>query len=199
MGKSKRHSRTAPVVVAAPSAFPDPYTNNYNPRVNTITHMKNNRKSDITKQNNTSEKSEKEGKLIKMKKELISSETELDFDKIFKEVKSMGSTQFTGYQKKIHKEEVHTAMTGLKKKRQSIPKNILFGMIEKNNKRENKREKEEKDAGIVSDFNGRRKRKREENDRDFTKKSKKMNSLHGPSPNSVGFMKKGVLRLKEKF
>ena len=71
-------------------------------------------------------------------------------------------------------------------------------MIDKTKRRADKREKEERDAGIVSDFSGRKKRKKEADEREFTKKSKKHASLHGPSP-SIGFMRKGVLKLKEKF
>ncbi|GMI57344.1 hypothetical protein ScalyP_jg10479 [Parmales sp. scaly parma] len=119
---------------------------------------------------------------------------------MFKEVKSVGSQQFTGYEKKLHKESEYQKLTGLTKKRQSVPRNILFGMVNKQKKRAEKGEREDREGGVVSHKSGGAKRKKkEEEERQFTKKSKKHNLLNGPSPNSIGFMSGGVLKLKKAF
>ena len=119
MGKKRklsRVSRAVPEVVTAPSAFPDPYTSGYTPRIDNgrgSSGAAKNGYGDVARTGSSNSSREKE--FIKMKKTLMEGETDLDFDKMFKEVKSVGSSQFTGYQKKLHKEAEYREITGMKK------------------------------------------------------------------------------------
>ena len=87
--------------------------------------------------------------MTKYKKMSKTLKTSADFDEIFKEVQSEGSKQFTGYARKLYKEDEHLKKVGIRLKRQKIPRNILSGMIEKERKRGEKEMREAKEAGIV--------------------------------------------------
>jgi len=113
----------------------------------------------------------------------------LDFYDTVKEVRSLGSTGFTGKQKGKHHDEQYKLLTGREKKKHQIPLPILRGMKKKAAQREARQLQEAKDAGIVLPTTA-----------TTSKKKKKLDAtsrVHGPSP-SIGFMSKGVFRVSEK-
>eukprot|EP00519_Triparma_laevis_P000694 CAMPEP_0182504138 /NCGR_PEP_ID=MMETSP1321-20130603/16674_1 /TAXON_ID=91990 /ORGANISM="Bolidomonas sp., Strain RCC1657" /LENGTH=165 /DNA_ID=CAMNT_0024709427 /DNA_START=25 /DNA_END=519 /DNA_ORIENTATION=+ len=97
-----------------------------------------------------------------------------DFNKMFKEVQTKGQQQFTGYAKKLYKEEDYEKKTGKKLKRQSVPRNILAGMIKKQAGKEEKAERIAREAGIVTAKKKKGKRK------SYSEASRKDSQVAGP-------------------
>jgi hypothetical protein len=148
----------------------------------------------------------------------------LDVQETIREVHKFGATGFTDkQQKKAHKNDEYEKLTGRTVKRQKIPTKILVGMRKKAMKREEREKREMRESGVVSHTTSgtssslTNKKKKRDNKRD--KKSsdnvgvgprgvfgsnrarnkgerRKMSSRSfGPSPD-VGFMLKGVLKVK---
>ena len=114
---------------------------------------------------------------------------ELDFQQISKEVRELGSTTFTGYDKKVFHERKYEEVTGLKKKREKIPIKILRGKKAKYAAKINKIEAEAKEAGIILATKKKEKR-------NFSLEKRKAERSAGPAP-SIGFMMKGTYRVRD--
>ena len=148
---------------------------------------------------------------------------ELDVQETIREVHKFGAEGFTGTQKKTHQNAEYERLTGRVAKRQKIPTKILVGMRQKAMKREERQKQELKESGVVSHHtNGsssqgssKKKKKRDKkpsederaggvvrgafgsNKARNTGDRRKMSSRSfGPAPD-VGFMKKGMLRVKQ--
>ena len=129
---------------------------------------------------------------------------ELDVQETIREIHKFGATGFTGNQQKEHEASEYERITGRQQKRQKIPTKILVGMRKKALKREEKRVAEMKESGVVT-----HQRKKEElrpgeirgvfgakNSKKRGDRRSMRSSSFGPAP-SNGFMKKGMLRVKE--
>lgn len=119
-----------------------------------------------------------------------SKNNEIDFLEASREIHELGSTQFTGYQLKLHKEADYKEITGRTKKREKVPLNILRGMKEKTAQKQKKIEDEAKEAGIIMAT------KKKDKKKTFSEKNRRDTNLFGPSP-SIGFMKKGIYKYKK--
>lgn len=148
---------------------------------------------------------------------------ELDVQQTIREIHKFGATGFQGSQKKTHDKAEYEWLTGRTQKRQKIPTKILVGMRQKALKREERQKKELKESGVVSHHQvnnnksssskARNKKRRGDDEPKAgpgvvqgvfgsnSRKNKKGNrrsmdaGSFGPAPD-VGFMKKGVLRVK---
>lgn len=146
---------------------------------------------------------------------------ELDVQQTIREIHKFGATGFQGSQKKTHDKAEYEWLTGRTQKRQKVPTKILVGMRQKALKREERQKKELKESGVVSHHQvnnksssakARNKKRREDEPKagpgvvqgvfgSNSRKNKKGNrrsmdaGSFGPAPD-VGFMKKGVLRVK---
>lgn len=109
----------------------------------------------------------------------------VDFQDAYQDVYKLGSTQFTGKQKKQHKEQEYKELTGREMEKEKVPWKIARGIKAKAMKREKRLLEEAKDAGLVLPT-----KKKEENKR-YSKQNRRDTKLFGPAP-SIGFMKKGT-------
>jgi hypothetical protein len=144
---------------------------------------------------------------------------ELDVQQTIREVHKFGASGFQGSQKKIHQNAEYEWLTGRAQKRQKIPTKILVGMRQKALKREERQMKELQESGVVShqfinksSANGKKRKKKRRDDETqgpgvqgvfgSNNRSKKGNRRtmdsrsFGPAPD-VGFMRKGMLRVKQ--
>mmetsp|Transcript_7615 Transcript_7615/g.9505 ORF Transcript_7615/g.9505 Transcript_7615/m.9505 type:complete len:191 (+) Transcript_7615:89-661(+) len=115
---------------------------------------------------------------------------DIDFDETVKEIKTLGSTQFTGKQKRKYEKEQYEELTGRTKKKQKVPLNIVRGIKKKAAIRERRLEQENKDAGIVTATTNKKKTKR-----GYSEQNRRDNRVHGPAP-TIGFTKKGILSVR---
>lgn len=144
----------------------------------------------------------------------------LDVQETIREIHKFGSEGFTGVQKKSHTNSEYEWLTGRTAKRQKIPTKIVVGMRRKAMKREERAKQELKDSGVVSHHppaSNQGKKKKKKNDKDKSEEvlggglngvfgsnrarnkgeRRKMSSRSfGPSPD-VGFMMKGMLKVKQ--
>jgi hypothetical protein len=146
---------------------------------------------------------------------------ELDVQQTIREVHKFGATGFQGSQKKSHEKAEYEWLTGRVQKRQKIPTKILVGMRQKAMKREERQKKELQESGVVShqaanksSTNKVKKKKNRRGDEpqagpgvvqgvfgsNSRKKKGNRRSMNpgsfGPAPD-VGFMRKGMLRVKQ--
>jgi hypothetical protein len=144
---------------------------------------------------------------------------ELDVQQTIREVHKFGATGFQGSQKKSHEKAEYEWLTGRVQKRQKIPTKILVGMRQKAMKREERHKKELQESGVVSHKSGNKssankaKKKRRDDEpqpgpgvvqgvfgSNSRKKKGNRRSMNpgsfGPAPD-VGFMRKGMLRVKQ--
>ncbi|KAK1735512.1 hypothetical protein QTG54_013675 [Skeletonema marinoi] len=194
----KKRKREVKVVVC-PSAFPD-FT---------------------TVGGSTSRRQQKERGIIPQKDAKETDDgLELDVQQTIREIHKFGATGFQGSQKKTHEKAEYEWLTGRVQKRQKIPTKILVGMRQKALKREERQKKELQESGVVSHqvvnkSSAKAKKKRNNKDDEAkagpglvqgvfgsnSRKNKKGNrrsmdaGSFGPAPD-VGFMKKGMLRVK---
>mmetsp|Transcript_13704 Transcript_13704/g.23301 ORF Transcript_13704/g.23301 Transcript_13704/m.23301 type:complete len:222 (-) Transcript_13704:228-893(-) len=194
----KKRRRKVKVVVC-PSAFPD-FT---------------------TVGGSTSRRQQKERGIIPQKDAKETDDgLELDVQQTIREIHKFGATGFQGSQKKTHEKAEYEWLTGRVQKRQKIPTKILVGMRQKALKREERQKKELQESGVVSHqvvnkSSAKAKKKRNNKDDEAkagpglvqgvfgsnSRKNKKGNrrsmdaGSFGPAPD-VGFMKKGMLRVK---
>ena len=194
----KKRRREVKVVVC-PSAFPD-FT---------------------TVGGSTSRRQQKERGIIPQKDAKETDDgLELDVQQTIREIHKFGATGFQGSQKKTHEKAEYEWLTGRVQKRQKIPTKILVGMRQKALKREERQKKELQESGVVSHqvvnkSSAKAKKKRNNKDDEAkagpglvqgvfgsnSRKNKKGNrrsmdaGSFGPAPD-VGFMKKGMLRVK---
>lgn len=116
----------------------------------------------------------------------------LDWHDTVKEVRSYGATAFVGKQKRNFQDEQYKQLTGRDKKKQKVPLPIVRGIRKKAVARETRQIAEAKEAGIVLS-----KQQLQPASKQRNKGSSSRFNVHGPAP-SVGFMKRGVLRVKDK-
>eukprot|EP00560_Eucampia_antarctica_P008673 CAMPEP_0197825232 /NCGR_PEP_ID=MMETSP1437-20131217/2349_1 /TAXON_ID=49252 ORGANISM="Eucampia antarctica, Strain CCMP1452" /NCGR_SAMPLE_ID=MMETSP1437 /ASSEMBLY_ACC=CAM_ASM_001096 /LENGTH=188 /DNA_ID=CAMNT_0043425145 /DNA_START=74 /DNA_END=640 /DNA_ORIENTATION=+ len=117
----------------------------------------------------------------------------LDFDQAIGEIHALGSTQFTGKQKKAFEADQYKSLTGRDKKKQKTPQKVMRGIKKKAAQRNVRIVQEAKESGVVSHTlnNGMKKEKKR-----FSEKNRRDSWIHGPAP-SAGFMTKGVLNVKQ--
>merc|ERR1711957_1107962 len=125
-----------------------------------------------------------------------------------------GAEGFTGAQKKSHASSEYERVTGRVLKRHKMPTKIVVGMRQKALKREARAKQELKDSGVVSHHTSISKGKKREK-KEKVKQGGQLNGVFGsnkarnkgerrkmsarsfgPSPD-VGFMKKGMLKVKQ--
>ena len=111
----------------------------------------------------------------------------LDWNDTAHEIRSLGASAFVGQQKRNFEDETYEKLTGRKKKRQHVPLPIARGIKKKAAERLDRQIKEAKESGMVLP-------------KSLTRKKKKAvdstSRIHGPAP-SVGFMSKGMLKIKK--
>ena len=203
-------------MVVCPSAFPDfttvgGSTSRRREKLRTDNDSRRNKKDDGMRYNN--KKNKDDGR-----------PPALDVQETIREVHKFGATGFTDkQQKKAHKNDEYEKLTGRTVKRQKIPTKILVGMRKKAMKREEREKREMRESGVVSHTTSgtssslTKNKKKRDNKRDKKSSDKvgvgprgvfgsnrarnkgerrKMSSRSfGPSPD-VGFMLKGVLKVK---
>jgi len=113
----------------------------------------------------------------------------LDWSETAKEIHAFGAKAFAGKQKRNYEEEAFKRLTGREKKKQRMPLPIVRGIKRKAAQREARRIQEAREAGIVLPKQASRTKQEESRNASA--------SVHGPAP-TIGFVSKGVLRLKGK-
>lgn len=113
----------------------------------------------------------------------------LDWHDTVKQVRLLGSTGFTGQQRRGHQDEQYQQLTGRLKKKHQVPLPIVRGIRKKAAERQARQLQDARDAGIVLPTAPPKD--------DKAKKKDSTNRVHGPAP-SIGFMKKGVFRVPMK-
>lgn len=115
----------------------------------------------------------------------------LDWNDTAHEIRSLGATAFVGQQKRKFQDEQYEKLTGRKQKKQHVPFPIQMGIRKKAAQRLERQMAEAKASGMVlpkSMTSKSNNKKRED--------SSRTSRIHGPAP-SVGFMNKGVLKVKK--
>mmetsp|Transcript_3925 Transcript_3925/g.5123 ORF Transcript_3925/g.5123 Transcript_3925/m.5123 type:complete len:179 (+) Transcript_3925:114-650(+) len=170
----KKKSKAVKVVVA-PSAFPD--FSSFSSSSNSTTFGT----SSVSRKTSRNHSSVNDNTKTKRKG------IDIDFDETAREIYALGSSQFTGKQKRRYQEEQYNELTGREKKKQKVPLKIVRGIKNAAAKRGKRISQEEKDAGIITATNGKGKKKKA-----YSEQNRRDTRIHGPSPN-IGFTKKGVL------
>ena len=111
----------------------------------------------------------------------------LDWSQTAREIHSFGATGFEGKRKREYEDEQYERLTGRRKKHHKVPLPIIRGIKKKREQREQRRNEEAREAGLILPAATRTKQRK----RDRT------SEIHGPAP-SIGFLQKGVLRVKDK-
>lgn len=111
----------------------------------------------------------------------------LDWDETAREIHKLGATAFEGKQKRDYKDEEYERLTGRKKKHHQVPLPIVRAIAKKAAEREKKRLDEAREAGLVIPSAAGKKKKGRDRSSD----------IYGPAP-SIGFLKNGVLKVKDK-
>jgi Domain of unknown function (DUF4602) len=111
----------------------------------------------------------------------------LDWRDTAKEIRSLGATAFVGQEKRNFQEEQYKLLTGRSKKKHSVPLPIARGIKKAAEKRLARQIQEAKESGTILPKSMNKKKKKAV---DNTAR------IHGPAP-SVGFMSKGVLKVKK--
>ena len=188
----KKKSRGPVTVVAAPSSFPDfssfsSFGSNNNNSNNSSSRKNKGRNGRNFKndRNNENENDNDNGN-DKTKRGI-----EIDFDETVKEIRTLGSTQFTGKQKRKYEKEQYEAFTGRTKKKQKVPLKIVRGIKKKAAERAERIERENRDAGIITANTNKKKTKR-----GYSEQNRKDSRIHGPAP-SIGFTKGGILSVRK--
>lgn len=206
---TKKRKRREVQVVVCPSAFPDFTTvGGSTSRRREQQQQQQRRGSSSAQPPSTDDKGE--------------SKLELDVQETIREVHKFGAEGFTGSQKKSHQNAEYNRVTGRTAKRQKIPTKILVGMRKKALKRDEREKQEIKESGVVSHHaaaaaasssSQKKKKSRDRNKKEEEPKgirgvfgSKKARNTgdrrnmssrsFGPAPD-VGFMKKGMLKVKQ--
>jgi hypothetical protein len=108
-------------------------------------------------------------------------ETFLDWNDTAREVRTLGSQAFMGKEKREYRQEEYTRLTGRKEKQQRVPLPIQRGIKKKAAQRLERQREEARQAGIILPV--------------AKKEKPRVNKDQGPAP-SIGYMKKGVFRVK---
>ena len=117
-------------------------------------------------------------------KERNHDKNDLELNDVAREVHSLGATAFLGDQKREFLKKEYLKLTGRAKKNQKVPLHIVRGIRKKASERLTRQREEARDAGVVLPTLEKEAKKRKR-------------TLEGPAP-SIGFLKKGVLRVKKK-
>jgi hypothetical protein len=165
----KKNKRQPVVVVSAPSAFPD-----FSSFDTAGTRSLKAKKREVGLEASSAKKG-----------------IQIDFDDTVREIHQLGSTQFTGKQKKQFEAEQYKALTGREKKKQKVPVKIVRGIKKAAAKREANMLKQLKESGVVTAAKSAKEKK------SYSEKNRRDSRIHGPAP-SAGFMSKGMLRVKRK-
>lgn len=115
---------------------------------------------------------------------------DFDFNDAAREVHKLGSTRFTGKQRKEFNDDQYKSLTGREKKKHKVPIKIVRGIRQAAAKKEARIVTEMKEAGIVTASKSKLRRKT------YSEHNRRNMRIHGPAPCS-GFMSKGVLRVKK--
>ena len=111
----------------------------------------------------------------------------LDWHDTSKEIRAYGAQGYTGKQKREYQDEQYLLLTGRNKKKASCPLPIVRGIKKAAVAREKRERQEAKEAGIVIP-----------NAKKEVKKSQSSTiRSYGPAPN-IGFMSKGIFKVKDK-
>ena len=115
---------------------------------------------------------------------------DLDWNDTAHEIRSLGATAFVGQQKRQFQDEQYEQLTGRKQKKQHVPFPIRMGINKKAAQRLDRQLAEAKASGMVlpKSMTSSKTKKRED--------ASRTSRIHGPAP-SVGFMSKGVLKVKK--
>ena len=116
---------------------------------------------------------------------------EIDFEEAVQEIRTLGSTQFTGKKKRKYQDEQYKLLTGREKKKHKVPQKIVRGIKKKAAIREKRIEEENKDSGVVTASTNKKKEKR-----GYNEQKRKDSRIHGPAP-TIGFTKRGVLSVRK--
>jgi ABC-type nitrate/sulfonate/bicarbonate transport system ATPase subunit len=108
-------------------------------------------------------------------------ETFLDWNDTAREVRTLGSLAFMGKEKREYRQEEYMRLTGRKEKQQRVPLPIQRGIKKKAAQRLERQLEEARQAGIILPV--------------AKKEKPRLNKDQGPAP-SIGYMKKGVFRVK---
>lgn len=111
----------------------------------------------------------------------------LDWDDTAREIHKLGATAFEGKQKRDYKAEEYERLTGRKLKHHHVPLPIVRAIAKKAEQREKQRLDEAREAGLVIPTAAAKKKKGKDRTSD----------IYGPAP-SIGFLKQGVFKLKDK-
>lgn len=181
---SKRKVRAPVTVVAAPSAFPD-----FSSFSSTSSSSKKNSKKSNSSSNDNNHESSSGSSIASN----INSRQgiDIDFDETVQEIRHLGSSQFTGKDKRLYEAEQYKALTGREKKMHKIPVKIARGMKKKAAIRQKRREEEARESGLVTASSNNKKEKR-----GFSEQKRRDARIHGPAPD-IGYTKKGVLSVRK--
>lgn len=117
---------------------------------------------------------------------------DLDWNDTAHEIRSLGATAFVGKQKRQFQDEQYEQLTGRKQKKHHVPFPIRMGINKKAAQRLDRQLAEAKASGLVlpksMTTSSSKTKKRED--------ASRTSRIHGPAP-SVGFMTKGVLKVKK--
>jgi len=115
----------------------------------------------------------------------------LDFREVAHEVRHLGAEAFVKKSKREYEDEQYELLTGRKRKHHAVPLPIVRGIRKKAAARAARQQTDARESGIVqaapkTQANPKREKQRYKDRR-----------VHGPAP-SIGFMKGGMLRLRDK-
>jgi Domain of unknown function (DUF4602) len=119
----------------------------------------------------------------------------LDWNETAQEIRALAATAFVKKQKRSYQDEQYKMLTGRERKKPSCPLPLVRAARKKAAAKQARESKEAQEAGIVLPTSMSRKKKEEEKER--YRRERDPSRIHGPAP-SIGFMKKGVLHMKEK-
>jgi hypothetical protein len=172
----KRRSRAAVTVVSAPtSSFPD-----FSAFSNLDGTSKSGNKDRKERNNHINDNLDNDNK----------KGIDIDFDETVQEIRTLGSTQFTGKQKRKYQDEQYKTLTGREKKKHKVPLNIVRGIKKKAVIREKRWEEEIKESGVVTANTKRKVNK------GYSEQKRTDSRIHGPAPD-IGFTKGGVLSVRK--
>lgn len=112
----------------------------------------------------------------------------LDWNEASREVKSLGATAFVGASKRQYREEEYFRLTEKKLKHHHVPPNIRRGIQKKVAQRAIRQRDEAREAGLVLPKTSTARKQRN--------RDRGVGGETGPEP-SVGYMSKGILRVKK--
>jgi len=184
--KKKRKRREVQVIKAG-SDFPISARSNYSNSSNNQSRRVNDKTNDDSQPNNRAAAA-----AAAAAREHSFNNQLLDWNDTAHEIRSLGATGFVGEEKRNFDDEQYEQLTGRKKKKQHVPLPIARGIKKKAAERLERKLQEAKESGMVLPKSVAKKNKKKQQKNSFGDSTSR---IHGPAP-SVGFMKKGVLKVK---